>query len=172
MIGFLKEEEGYGITSEMKALLVAVSPAEAELLLAEARKKLEIRGVSTMRSAQTPLRGQIPMRTSFGREKMKPGYFAFDTVAHYGGSARGQFCKTVTGTEVFSGRTEERSLVNAANSWVYDAFSDIKRALPFPQKGDHYDNGMEFINGPLLKWCLERHIEPERSRPYHKNDNC
>jgi transposase InsO family protein len=43
--------------------------------------------------------------------------------------------------------------------------------LPFPLKGVHYDNGMEFINEPLLDWCLARHIEPTRTRPYHKNDN-
>jgi hypothetical protein len=31
---------------------------------------------------------------------------------------------------------------------------------------------MEFINTPLLEWCLARHIKASRSRPYHKNDNC
>jgi hypothetical protein len=31
---------------------------------------------------------------------------------------------------------------------------------------------MEFINKPLLNWCIERHIETTRTRPYHKNDNC
>jgi hypothetical protein len=31
---------------------------------------------------------------------------------------------------------------------------------------------MEFINEPLLEWCLARHIAPTRTRPYHKNDNC
>jgi hypothetical protein len=31
---------------------------------------------------------------------------------------------------------------------------------------------MEFINKPLLAWCLERHITATRSRPYRKNDNC
>ena len=38
--------------------------------------------------------------------------------------------------------------------------------------GAHYDNGMEFINEPLLKWCIHRHIEATRTRPYRKNDNC
>jgi hypothetical protein len=78
----------------------------------------------------------------------------------------------LTGTDVFSGWIEERQLLNAANRWVFEAFSYIHKELPFPLKGSHYDNGMEFINEPLLKWCLERHTEPTRSRPYHKNDNC
>jgi transposase InsO family protein len=42
--------------------------------------------------------------------------------------------------------------------------------LPFPLTGGHYDNGMEFINKPLLEWCLAKHIRASRSRPYHKND--
>jgi hypothetical protein len=172
MIGFLEMESRYGITEEVKALLVTVSPAEADLLLAQARKKLEIRGVSTTRAAQTPLRSHIPVRTSFDRERVQPGFFAFDTVAHCGGSARGQFCTPLPGTDVFSGWIEERALVNAANRWVYDAFSDIQGSLPFPLTGAHYDNGMEFVNEPLLTWCLARHIQPTRSRPYHKNDNC
>jgi hypothetical protein len=31
---------------------------------------------------------------------------------------------------------------------------------------------MEFINKPLIAWCLERLIRMTRSRPYKKNDNC
>jgi hypothetical protein len=73
---------------------------------------------------------------------------------------------------VFSGWIEERALLNAANHWVYEAFSAIQTGLPFPLKGVHYDNGREFINEPLLSWCLQRHIEATRTRPYHKNDNC
>jgi hypothetical protein len=31
---------------------------------------------------------------------------------------------------------------------VFEAFSDIQGVLPFPLKGSHYDNGMEFVNVP------------------------
>ena len=78
----------------------------------------------------------------------------------------------MTGTDVFSGWIEERSLLNAANRWVFEAFSALQRELPFPLKGAHYDNGIECINEPLLTWCIQRHIEATRSRPCHKNDNC
>jgi hypothetical protein len=174
MMDFLVESGNpdYRITEEIKKLLLAVSAAETDILLRPARKALAIKGVSTTRTVQTPLRSQIPVRTHFERDTVKPGNFAFDTVAHCGGSASGQFCKTLTGTDVFSGWIEERSLLNAANSWVKAAISDIDSGLPFPMKGAHYDNGMEFINEPLLKWCIGRHIEASRSRPYHKNDNC
>jgi len=174
MMGFLERSRSpnYGITDEVKKLLLEVSAAQADILLKPERKALEIKGVSTTRTVQTPLRSQIPVRTHFDRDTVKPGRFAFDTVAHCGGSAKGHFCKTLTGTDVLSGWYEGRALLNAANRWVQVAIEDIRAALPFPMNGAHYDNGMEFINEPLLNWCIERHIEATRSRPYHKNDNC
>jgi len=174
IIDFLAESKnpGYGITQEIRNLLLEVSVAAADIILKPARKALAIKGVSTTRSVQTPLRSQIPVRTHFNRETVKPGKFAFDTVAHCGGTARGQFCKTLTGTDIFSGWIEERALLNAANTWVKEAISNIESELPFPMTGAHYDNGMEFMNEPLLNWCIMRHIEPTRTRPYHKNDNC
>jgi hypothetical protein len=54
---------------------------------------------------------------------------------------------------------------------VAKAIEDIRSGLPFPLTAGHYDNGMEFINKPLLEWCLQRHIKATRSRPYRKNDN-
>ena len=174
MMGFLEKSGNpdYGINGEIRELLMEVSAAEADILLKPARKAFEIKGVSTTRAVQTPLRSQIPVRTHFNRDTVTPGKFAFDTVAHCGGSASGQFCKTLTGTDVYSGWYEGRALLNAANSWVKAAISDIQADLPFPMTGAHYDNGMEFINEPLLSWCIQRHIEATRTRPYHKNDNC
>jgi hypothetical protein len=174
MIDFLgaSTKPDYGISAEIRGLLLRVSAAEVDILLKPARKAQEIKGISTTRTKQTPVRAHIPVQTHFDRAAMKPGFFAFDTVAHCGASAGGQFCKTLTGTDVFSGWIEERPLLNAANRWVQEAISNINSELPFPMKGSHYDNGMEFINAPLLQWCLERHIKATRSRPYHKNDNC
>jgi hypothetical protein len=172
MIDFLAASKtpDYEMTEEIKGLLMKVSAAQADILLKPFRKALEIKGISTTRTVQTPLRSQIPVRTHFDRDTVKPGKFAFDTVAHCGGSARGQFCKTLTGTDVFSGWIEERSLLNAANIWVQHAIANIEAELPFPITGAHYDNGMEFMNEPLLKWCIEQHIEATRTRPYHKNE--
>jgi hypothetical protein len=78
----------------------------------------------------------------------------------------------LTGTSPYSGWVEQRSLLNSANKWVVEAIEDIRASLPFPLTAGHYDNGMEFINKPLLEWCLAKHIKASRSRPYRKNDNC
>jgi hypothetical protein len=93
IIGFLEGSGNpdYGITLETRRLLLEVSAAEADILLKPARKALEIKGVSTTRAVQTPLRCQIPVMMHFDRGTVKPGKLAFDTVAQR--SASGQFCK-------------------------------------------------------------------------------
>jgi hypothetical protein len=87
MIDFLvaSKDSDYGITGGLKALLVSISGAQIDRLLAPARKALELRGVSTTRAASTSLRSQVPVQTHFDRKTVKPGDFAFDTVAHCGG---------------------------------------------------------------------------------------
>jgi hypothetical protein len=174
IIDFLvvSKEPDYGISDEHKALLMKVSGAQIDRLLAPKRKALEIRGISVTRTAGASLRSQVPVQTHFDRKAVKPGDFAFDTVAHCGASASGQFCKTLTGTSPYSGWVEERSLLNSANKWVAQALEDIRSTLPFLLTAGHYDNGMEFINKPLLEWCLAKHIRASRSRAYRKNDNC
>ena len=155
MIDFLvsSRDPDYGITGARKALLVRISGAQIDRLLGSARKAREIRGVSTTRAAGASLRSQVPVQTHFDRKTVRPGDFAFDTVAHGGASASGQFCKTLTGTGPYSGWVEERALLNSANKWVAQAIRDIRDSLPFSLTGGHYDNGMEFINQPLLVWC-------------------
>jgi hypothetical protein len=44
--------------------------------------------------------------------------------------------------------------------------------LPFPLLGIDSDNGSEFINDHLLRWCTAQHITFTRSRPANKNDGC
>jgi hypothetical protein len=173
MIDFLagSKDPDYGIDGETRALLLKVSPAAADRLLKKAGKADEIRGISTTRAARSSLRARVPVRTHYDRKTVKSGRFAFDTVAHCGGSASGQYCKTLTGTDVSSGRAGERPLLNAANRRVQEAIADTGAGLPFPLKGAHFDNGTEFINKPLPDRCPKRSSEPTRSRPYHKNDN-
>ena len=49
---------------------------------------------------------------------------------------------------------------------------ELKQALPFALLGIDSDNGSEFLNAHLIRYCEQNHIEFTRSRPYRKNDNC
>jgi len=73
---------------------------------------------------------------------------------------------------VYSGWVELRPTLNKAHKWVFEALLDIKATLPFPLTGIDSDNGSEFINSALLKWCQDERIQFTRSRAYRKNDNC
>ena len=47
----------------------------------------------------------------------------------------------------------------------------LQLALPFHLAGLHCDNGSEFINHHLLRWCTTHQITFTRGRPARKNDN-
>jgi hypothetical protein len=95
MIGFLAEPKhpDYRIDEAIRTLLVRVSPAEAGRLLKGAKKADALRGISTARAAQASLRSQVPVLTHYGRKTVRPGSFAFDTVAHCGGRLPGSFAR-------------------------------------------------------------------------------
>ena len=47
----------------------------------------------------------------------------------------------------------------------------MRRRLPFPLLGIDSDNGSEFINDELLRYCVQEELTFTRGRPGHKNDN-
>ena len=46
----------------------------------------------------------------------------------------------------------------------------MRQRLPFPLLGIDSDNGSEFINDLLYRYCMDEKITFTRSRPYKKND--
>jgi hypothetical protein len=171
MIDFLQAEAEFGITDEIRAKLLTISAATIDRRLKADRKKLEIRGKSLTKPGSL-LKNQIPVRTFFTWDERKPGFFELDTVSHCGANAAGEFCSTLTLTDVCSGWVETRGLRNRAHLKVKLATDEVKNSLPFPMLGIDSDNGGEFINLQLKLWCDENHIQFTRSRPYRKNDNC
>ena len=47
----------------------------------------------------------------------------------------------------------------------------VRRLLPFELLGVHSDNGGEFINAHLQRYCEQQQIDFTRSRAHRKNDN-
>jgi hypothetical protein len=173
---FIREQMKYlvkpfGITKEVKKLLLNVSPATIDRKLKADKKKLAFKGKSGTKPGNL-LKKQIPVRVYYADADKKPGFFETDTVHHCGSSESGEFCLTLSATDVYSGWVELRPLLNKAEKWVLETLPAIKSSLPFPLLGLDSDNGSEFINKPLQKWCSTEGIQFTRSRPYHKNDNC
>jgi hypothetical protein len=53
---------------------------------------------------------------------------------------------------------------------VSQAIVELRQRLPFALLGINSDNGSEFINETLLRYCQTEQINFSRSRPYQKND--
>jgi hypothetical protein len=151
--------------------LLRVSAATIDRMLAGERTRLDIRGRSGTKPG-TLLKQQIPIRTFADWDDARPGFCETDLVAHDGGNPAGEFCQTLDLTCVATGWTEMRALQNKAQRWCFEALQDIERTLPFPLLGLDSDNGSEFINNQLYRWCMDQEITFTRSRPQRKNDNC
>jgi hypothetical protein len=150
-------------------LLVAMSPATIDRLLAPERAALAFRGRSHTKPG-TLLKSQIPVRTWSEWSEDLPGFVEIDLVGHEGGNSSGEFCFTLTVTDIATGWTVNRSVKNKAAIWVCEAIEHVTAQFPFPIRGIDSDNGSEFINAHLLAYCTEHKITFTRSRPGNKND--
>lgn len=152
----------------VKERLLSLSPSTADRLLKAERRKLG-RARSTTRPGHL-IKKQIPVRTFADWSDVRPGFFEADLVAHCGNTLRGQFLNTLTMTDIATGWTELMPLLMRSGSNVLAALSEAKDLLPFPLLGFDTDNGGEFINEDVLKWCSTNKVTFTRSREYRKND--
>jgi hypothetical protein len=151
--------------------LLSVSAATADRLLAATKNLTRLKGRSTTRPG-TLLKHHIPVRTFADWNDVQPGFCEADLVAHDGGSAFGDYCHSVNLTDVASTWTETIAVQNKAQKHVFQGLQIIRGQMPFPLRGLDSDNGSEFINTQLARYCEAEHITFTRSRPYKKNDNC
>ncbi|HUE98713.1 MAG TPA: transposase family protein [Anaerolineales bacterium] len=93
-----------------------------------------------------------------------------DLVAHCGNTTEGQFLNTLTCTDVCTGWTDVTALLDRSQQAVSEAIHLMRQRLPFPLLGIDSDNGSEFLNDLLYRYCLDEKITFTRSRPYQKND--
>jgi hypothetical protein len=159
------------LTEELRQKLLSVSAATIDRLLASEKKKQRLKGRSLTKPGSL-LRQQIPIRTFADWDEACPGFVEMDLVAHEGGDASGDFAYTLDLTDVSTGWTELAAVKNRAQVWVFEALQEVRQRLPFPLLGLDSDNGGEFINHHLKRYCEVEEITFTRSRPYRKNDNC
>ncbi|MFN2497630.1 MAG: transposase family protein, partial [Pyrinomonadaceae bacterium] len=156
---------------QTKAKLLRISAATIDRLLRAERRKHELRGRGRTKPG-TLLKHQIPIRTFAEWDEQRPGFAEVDLVGHDGGVAAGEYCQTLDLTDVATTWTETMAVRNKAQSRVFEALQKVRKNLPFPLLGLDSDNGSEFINDQLLRYCQHQRISFTRSRPYRKNDNC
>jgi hypothetical protein len=151
--------------------LLTVSAATLDRLLTQTKAQTRLKGRCTTRPG-TLLKYHIPVKTFADWNDKRPGFCEVDLVAHDGGCAFGDYIQTLDLTDVATGWTETRAVKNKAQCYVFQALKQIRAALPFALLGIDSDNGSEFINNELYRYCEAESITFTRSRPYRKNDNC
>jgi hypothetical protein len=171
LIGVLERFGEIELESEVKEKLLNVSPATIDRLLVEERKKQTLRARSKTKPG-TLLKHQIPIRTFSEWDEQKPGFVEMDLVGHDGGDVSGDYIQTLDITDVCTGWTETQAVKNRAQVWVFEALKQIRECLPFKLLGIDSDNGGEFINDQLYRYCQKEQITFTRGRPYRKNDSC
>ncbi len=154
----------------VRARVLQASPATLDRLLQSHRAHLPKHHGGTKPGRL--LRTQIPIRCESWAVDT-PGYLEADTVEHGGESTAGDFMRSITYTDIFSGWTEQAAIWNKSGHTVLARTRQIEAELPFPILGFDSDNGGEFINHALVLFFGAR-AQPvyfTRSRAYRKNDN-
>lgn len=158
------------LTAAVKAQLLTISGATIDRLLKPSKDADRPKGLSATKAGPL-LRNSITVRKAGDEHEQAPGFIEADMVVHCGPTLAGEFARTLTATDVFTGWTENVAVRNGAHKWVLEAMDEIVMRLPFPMVGLDTDNGGEFINHALIRWAGERDIYFTRSRPYKSNDN-
>jgi len=157
------------LDADTKTRLLALSPATADRLLQAERQRSKPHGLGTTKPG-TLTKDAIPIRTFADWDDVPPGFTEVDLVAHCAESAKGEYLHSLTVTDVATGWTECIALRNRGQQVVWAGLVRVRARLPFPLLGIDSDNGVEFINEHLLRYCQQEHLTFTRSRPYKKND--
>jgi hypothetical protein len=144
MVAVLERHEELVIDAESKALLLQMSAATIDRLLARFRQQ-KGRGLSTTKPG-TLLKDAIPVRTFADWDDAKPGFVEIDLVAHCGVSTHGQYLQTLTTTDITTGWTECLALKHRSQRNVSAAIKLLRERLPFPLLG--IDSDGEYLCRP------------------------
>lgn len=159
----------YHLSEKVTAQLLKISPSTIDRALKSKKNKLKRKLYGTTKPGSL-LKHQIPIKTDRW-DTHDPGFTEIDLVSHSGNCADGDFIHSCNMTDIHSTWTETRAIMGKGQDATLEAIEDIQKDLPFKLKGIDSDNGSEFINHHLFKYCGKHTIQFTRSRPYKKDDN-
>ena len=169
LVAVLEQHGEVQLDAQTKQQLLTLSPATADRLLRAERQRHRPHGLGTTKPG-TLLKHQIPIRTFADWDDAVPGFVEVDLVAHCAESTHGEYLHSLTLTDIVTTWTECLAIRNRSQHTVHAAIVQARTRLPFPLLGLDSDNGTEFINDLLLRYCQQEQITFTRSRPYKKND--
>jgi hypothetical protein len=162
-------ETRHPLSEHVRRELLSMSARTIDRLLRPHRRELKRRRYGRTKPG-TLLKHHIEIKTD-SWDVTEPGFVEIDCVAHCGNSGEGEFINSVNMTDIHTAWTETRAVIGKGQERVCAAIEEMRMALPFPLKGIDSDNGGEFINHHLYRYCKKRAVQFTRGRPYKKNDN-
>lgn len=171
LVRVMEREKELKVNKQIKEKLFNIGSATIDRMLSHVKKSYHLKGRSTTKPG-TLLRASIPVKIFSDWDETTPGYFETDLVAFCGETVRGDYVNGLNIVDVATAWVGLEAVMGKAQSRVNPAIDGIRQRLPYKMLGLDSDNGTEFINGLLKRYCEENEITFTRIRPYRKNDNC
>ena len=152
-----------------RTALERLSAATLDRLLHPHRQRLG-RHPRTGGSAPGTLRAQMPIRTFADWAGVAPGAVQADLVLLCGETTAGHYLTVLVSVAVATSWCGLQAVWGKTYDRVGSALWHTRARLPFPVRELHTDNGSEFLNDGLVRWCRKEGIQYTRGRPYKKND--
>lgn len=169
LVPALEREGALCLDAEVRGRLLAMKAATIDRRLRAVKIREKPRGIATTKPGSL-LKKQVPVRTYTPWDEELPGFLEIDTVAHCGTSTEGEYICTLNTTDLATGWTECQAVMGKTQRAVFGALEEIRGKLPFPLLGIDFDNGPEFLNDHLIRYCQAEKITYTRCRAYHKDD--
>lgn len=152
LVEVLERHEALGLSEEVKRQVLALSPSSIDRLLRPYRSGL-VRQPSSRNNSCAVLRSQVPLRTFSEWKSAQAGEMQADLVLHCGESTEGFYLCTLVAVDVATGWCECQAVWGKGQERVGAAVHEVRTRLPFPLRELHTDNGSEFINHHLWRYC-------------------
>ena len=158
-------------TDTVAAKLARISPSTVDRALRHT-KEVERMKRKYHKKIHPLLYQKVPVKVFLEQDRGSLGNIQIDGVEHCGSLASGEFIYTLSTTDIATGWWEGEPVMGRGQERVREAISKARARYPVRWKEVHSDNGGEFINWHLYRYCEREHLDFTRSRPYKKNDNC
>ena len=170
LIEQLERHDELHVEPATRAALLALSAATWDRLLRAYRPAPGRQPRGGAGAAGALLRAQVPVRTFAEWQGVTPGSLQADLVLLCGTTTQGHYLTVLVGVDVATSWCGLRPVWGKSYDRVGAALWHTRAALPFPLRELHTDNGSEFLNDGLVRWCRKERVRFTRGRPYKKND--
>jgi hypothetical protein len=159
----------FHLSPTLERQLCSISPATIDRRL-KAKKHILKKNLYGRTKPGTLLKHHIPIKTDHW-DVSTPGFTEVDLVSHSGSASEGEFIHSLNQVDIHTTWVETRAVLGKSQERVKNAMDEMRLALPFKLLGIDSDNGSEFINDHLYRYCLRLGIQFTRGRAYKKDDN-